>query len=38
MTALGTGPAERITPFAAPKGIPEYTPPGSAGFGTSATR
>ena len=32
MTALGTGPAERITPFAAPKGIPEYTPPGSAGF------
>jgi histidyl-tRNA synthetase len=32
VTALGTGPAERITPFAAPKGIPEYTPPGSAGF------
>jgi histidyl-tRNA synthetase len=32
VTALGTGPAERITPFAAPKGVPEYTPPGSAGF------
>ncbi len=32
MTALGTGAVERITPFAAPKGVPEYTPPGSAGF------
>ena len=27
-----TAVQERITPFAAPKGVPEYTPPDSAGF------
>ena len=27
-----TAVQERITPFAAPKGVPEYTPPASAGF------
>jgi histidyl-tRNA synthetase len=27
-----TAVQERITPFAAPKGVPEYTPPESAGF------
>ncbi len=27
-----TAVQERITPFAAPKGVPDYTPPDSAGF------
>ena len=30
--AAATGTGRRPEPFAAPKGVPEYTPPDSAGF------
>ncbi len=32
MTAVEAGPAQKVTPFAAPKGVPDYVPPDSAAF------